>query len=132
MQKNTIAIQPTVMLPMGIRKPSVLRRNDFMYRCGGGTRYKFVEEYFPAGLLRAKKGELVSLIVRNCHVQLLEEIVFEVRSVFPEGSQCYIVRGYIDGLSDPDDCFAIKIDYFTYRPLESEILVYRSGRPFYG
>ncbi|MBQ3290840.1 MAG: hypothetical protein IJH43_00515 [Mogibacterium sp.] len=108
---------------------SIERRTDFNYMFGHGTFYKFVEEYFPDNLLTSKKGEHLSLVLYNLNTDQLDEVVFEKTSQHEVGPKSIWIHGYID---DIEDCFEIKIEYYLNRPLESYILVFASGRPYFG
>ncbi len=111
------------------REPgSIVRRTDFNYLGGHGTFYLFDKEHFPDDLLDAKTGDQISLVLHNLHTGNLDEVVFEIISKFKVGEKNVWFRGHILG---SEDYYAIKIEYFLNRPLDSYILVYASGAPLF-
>lgn len=111
------------------REPgTILRRTDFNYLDGHGTFYQFNENYLPDSLFNAKRGDHLSVVLRNLHTDQLDEVVFELQGYSETGKNYTWIRGFID---DSEDCFAIKIEYRHDNPLDSYILVYASARPYY-
>ena len=108
---------------------SIERRTDFNYMHGHGTFYRFVEEYFPDDLLTYKWGDHTSVVLYNLNTDQLDEVSFEFAGTSVLGKHYRWIRGFIDGC---EDCWAIKIEYYLDKPLESHILVYASARPYFG
>ena len=107
---------------------SVLRRLDFNYMNGHGTFYRFDEEHFPEHLLKAETGDHVSVVLYNLHTDQLDEVVFKLEERYYTGEKCIYLRGPID---DIKDYYVIKFEYYTERPMDTYILVYRSAPPDY-
>lgn len=99
------------------REPgSILRRTDFNYMDGHGTFYLFDKDHFPDNLLDAQIGDHLSLVLYNLHTNHLDEVVFELIGKFKVGEKNVWFRGHILG---SEDYYAIKIEYFLNRPLDS-------------
>jgi hypothetical protein len=105
---------------------SIERRTDFRYLQGHGTFYRFVEEYFPDDLLTYKWGDHTSLVLYNLNTDQLDEVAIEFAGTSEIGKNYKWIRGFVDGC---EGCWAIKIEYYLKKPLDSEILVYASARP---
>lgn len=108
---------------------SILRRTDFKnYLNGHGTFYRFDKDHFPDGLLSAKRGDHLSLVLYNLHTDQLDKVVFRLDGRSKISETCIWLNGYIDSI---EHCFEIKIRYHIERPMKSHILVFASALPDY-